>query len=281
MSELNQPPVPSDRRPTDPGQRDLEAAPKAIPTNLRLLQVLEVVTRLGVPVTPSEVNQQLGLPKPTIHRLFATLEEERLLQRDLDGRSYAPGPRLRTLALNTLSSVRVRNARLAVLQALSEEVGETCNITIPDRSEMLYLDRVETQWPLRIQLPTGTRVPLYCTASGKLYLSTLGGQQVDRYLRSLMLERRAAGTLTDPLAIKQEVAQIRRQGYSLDREEFIDGMIAVAVGVFDRQKRLAATLAFHAPVQRLNLEQAVTHLDAMHRAAEELTQIMDEGASDA
>ena len=69
-----------------------------IPTNLRLLTVLEEVARAGVPVTPTAVNDVLGLPKPTIHRLFATLEDEGFLQRDMDGRTYSPGPRLRQLA---------------------------------------------------------------------------------------------------------------------------------------------------------------------------------------
>ncbi|MDB4241029.1 IclR family transcriptional regulator, partial [Yoonia sp.] len=64
-----------------------------IPTNLRLLLLLEEVAKVGVPVTPSVVNEVMGLPKPTIHRLFATAEAEGFLQRDIDGRSYSPGRR--------------------------------------------------------------------------------------------------------------------------------------------------------------------------------------------
>ena len=82
---------------------------------MRLPPVPEAVARAGVPVTPTEVNARIGLPKPTIHRLFATLEAEGFLQRELDGRFYTPGRRLRKLATNVLSSLRVRTARLAVL----------------------------------------------------------------------------------------------------------------------------------------------------------------------
>ena len=78
-----------------------------IPTNLRLLLVLEEVARAGVPVTPTDVNAQLGLPKPTIHRLFATLEDEGFLQRDIDGRAYSPGRRFRHMATGVLSSLRI------------------------------------------------------------------------------------------------------------------------------------------------------------------------------
>ena len=96
----------------------------SIPTNLRLLIVLEEVARVGVPVTPTEVNAQLGLPKPTIHRLFATLEDEGFLQRDIDGRAYSPGRRLRGMATGVLSSLRIRAARLAILRKLGDLVGE-------------------------------------------------------------------------------------------------------------------------------------------------------------
>jgi DNA-binding IclR family transcriptional regulator len=157
------------------------AQDKGIPTTLRTLAILEEVARLGAPVTPTEVNQAIGLPKPTLHRLFASLEAEGYLMREIDGRSYSPGRRLRRMAANTLSSLRVRTARLAVLSRLADEIGETCNIATPDREGMTYLDRVETKWPLRIQLPVGTQVPFYCTASGKLYLSSLSRGFLDRY----------------------------------------------------------------------------------------------------
>ena len=75
--------------------------------------LMEEVARAGVPVTPAALCQALDLPKPTVHRLLATAEDEGFLQRDIDGRSYGPGRRMRKLAVNTLSSERVRTERLA------------------------------------------------------------------------------------------------------------------------------------------------------------------------
>ena len=114
-----------------------------IPTTLRLLLVIEQIAEAGVPVTPTEVNARIGLPKPTIHRLFNTLEAEGFLQRDMDGRTYSPGPRLRRMAGGILSSLRIRTARQAILRRLSREIGETCNISLPDRDAMIYLERVD------------------------------------------------------------------------------------------------------------------------------------------
>ena len=248
----------------------------SIPTNLRLLLILEEVARVGVPVTPTEVNAQLGFPKPTIHRLFATLENEGLLQRELDGRSYTAGRRLRRMSTNVLSSLRVRTARLAVLNALAEEIGETCNISVPDRDAMIYLDRVETKWPLRIQLPIGTHVPFYCTAAGKMYLSTLNYSHLQRFLGAARFEALTPKTITDRSELRSEIDRTRERGYAQDDGEFIEGMIALAVPIRDDQNRLLSTLSFHAPEQRLPLDRALAQLPRLLHAAAELSRLLIE-----
>lgn len=248
----------------------------SIPTNLRLLMVLEEVARAGAPITPTEVNARLGLPKPTIHRLFSTLLDEGFLQRDLGGRAYLPGARLRSLAGGVLSSTQIRTARQSILKRLSTTMGETCNIALPDGDRMVYLERVETEWPLRIQLPPGTRVPMYCTASGKMFLSTLSPRLLDAYLGQTELEARTPATYSDRAALETELAAIRARGHSEDRGEFMPDMIAVAVPILDPNKRLLATLSVHAPTQRLNLDGARACLPQLQDAARELAALVSD-----
>ncbi len=262
------------REASDVNDEEPDERGETIPTNLRLLLVLEEIAACGEPITPTDVNQRIGLPKPTIHRLFATLEAEGFLQREVDGRSYSPGPRLYRLATGVLSSVRLRTARLAVLRSLSESLGETCNLAIPDREGMTYIDRVETKWPLRIQLPVGSRIPFHCTASGKLYLSSLRKPQLDRLLESITLDAFTPATVTDKVRLLGEIEETRRQGYARDAEEYMEGMIALAVPVRDSHKRLLATLSLHAPVHRMSLPIAVRHLPRMQAAAAEMERLL-------
>nr|WP_174801382.1 IclR family transcriptional regulator [Martelella limonii] len=238
--------------------------------------VLEALAQAGSPVTPTEVNQTLGLPKPTIHRLFATLEAEGFIQREIDGRGYSPGSRLRVMSAGIMSSLRIRTARQAILTALAEEINETCNISIPDRDAMIYLERVETKWPLRIQLPVGSRVPFYCTSAGKMYLSSLDRKHVIGYLNATELTARAANTMTTPEALLEEIDRIRERGYSTDNEEFMDGMIAVAVPIRDSYGRLVSSLSFHAPLQRLTLEEAVGHVGLLNGASGKLSALISD-----
>ena len=247
-----------------------------IPTNLRLLLILEEIAGLGVAVKPMVLAEKLGLPKPTMHRLLQTAEAEGFLQRDLDGRSYGPGPRLRRLAVSAMSSEHLRTARLTILRGVAEEIGETCNLATPDREGMTYLDRVETKWPLRIQLPIGTQVPFHCTASGKMYLSTLRSNSLEAVLSARPLEARTQRTLILAGAIKDELELTRTRGYSTDDEEFMVGMIAVAVPVNDAQKRLLATLSIHAPIQRYSVGDLVGCLPVLQRAADHLSDLYNQ-----
>ena len=157
-----------------------------------------------------------------------------------------------------------------VMRGLAEDVGETCNLAAPERDGMVYLDRVETKWPLRIQLPIGTHVPFHCTASGKLYLSSLRADKLERLLGGLDFEGFTDQTITSPDALLQELSDIRSRGYSTDNEEFMEGMAAVAAPVRDSQKRFLTAIAIHAPVQRLGIKDLLDNLPRVQQAAGQL-----------
>lgn len=238
-----------------------------IPPNLRLIRLVEIVAEAGAPVSRADLTKALALPKATVHRLLSTAEQAGLLQRHIDGRSYGPGRRLHRLATQTLASERVREERVSLLSGLAEAVGETCNIAVPGRTAMIYLERVETHWPLRIQLPIGTQVPFNCTASGKMYLSSLRADRLDRLLANLPLQRNTDRSIVDRKRLVADLKDTRRRGYSRDDEEFMDGMAAIAVPITDENGRLLSTLSIHAPVQRNDVSGLVRHLDHMRKTA--------------
>ena len=178
------------------------------------------------------------------------------------------------MSMNVLSSLRIRAARLAVLNELANQVGETCNVATPDRDSMIYLDRVETKWPLRIQLPIGTAVPLHCTASGKMYLSSMQPSHLEQYLNAAMLEQKTQHTITNASKLTAELNNIRDQGFSTDNAEFMDDMIACAVPILDGRGRLVSTLSIHAPTMRMSMDDAKSHVPLMHETAAKLTKLM-------
>ncbi len=245
----------------------------------RALAILEAVAVAEGALTPTELNKGLKLPKPTIHRLCAMLADEGYLQHSLDGKGIVAGPKLRAMAVGVMAGAGGQRAALhAILEDLADNVGETCNINIPDGNAMRYLDRVEARWPLRLQLPIGTRVPLHCTASGKMFLGCLSPARRAQVVDNLTLEPRTPNTITDSTKLTAALDRVREAGYGADNEEFLEGMVAVAVPVTDDKGRLLATLALHGPTQRLTLEKAKTHIPLMRLAAERLGKLFEDGS---
>lgn len=240
---------------------------------MRLFALLEVIASRDQLFSLQDLVNETGLPKPTLHRMLQQLEAERLLQRDGDGRRYATAARLRSFAENLLFNSIRHGAQHAVLRALVEEIGESCNLTGLSGSEVVYLDRVETQAPLRFYLRAGSRVPVHCSASGKLLLAQMTPNQRRRLLAHTPLQAYTANTLTNLGALEKEIKLIRRQGYALDREEFLPGLLCAAVLVPNPTGRAHLCVALQAPTMRLSVERAQALLPSLQKAAVALSHI--------
>ncbi len=213
----------------------------------RVLDILDTVASSTKPLSATDINEVLNLPKATAHRLCAKLEARGYLLKRIDGKSYQPGNRLFDIAVGVLANSRFGATRQAILTELSEKIGETCNIAYPDGLCMAYSDRVETNAPLRLQFSIGMRVPLYCTASGKLYLSTLPKSRRKAVINKLKLEVRAKNTITNPDMLLAEIDNIERQQVSIDNQELYDDIIAIAAPITDKQGRFYSSLSNSGP----------------------------------
>lgn len=242
---------------------------------LRLMDLIEHLVREGRPLALPEVVAGTRWPKPTVHRMLQQLEQGGWLQREPDGRRYALAPRLLRLGEGALGASTQHGVRHAVLRQLVAELGESCNLTALSGAEVVYLDRVESAFPLRLELRPGTRVPLHCSASGKLFLAHLGAPRRQALLDGLTLTRHTATTLTRREALETELTTIRRQGHAFDAEEFVDGLVCIAVPVRtpgDRELRCA--LALQAPSARVPLARLPQFLPRLAQAAQALARTL-------
>jgi len=245
-------------------------------TVTRVLDILNAVADSEKPLTPTEIAEQLGIPKASVHRLCSSLEDYGYLQTRLSGRGLQSGSRLNRLAMGVLSSAPIQAQRRAVLSKLSEDIGETCNVAVPDGSEMIYFDRAETHWPVRINLQVGSRVPAFATAGGKMYLSTMSNARRARVTANTRLKRYTANTIMSQSALAADLEVTAARGYALDNEEYIQGMVALAVPIQDHHGKLFATLSFHAPAMRLSFEALTDFLPNLQAASEELSHLLDQ-----
>lgn len=241
---------------------------------MRLFALLEAIAAKDQLYSLQGLVEQTGLPKPTLHRMLQQLETAGLLQREVDGRHYGMGTRLRRLAENLLLNDSLHGARHTVLRHLVDEVGESCNITALSGSDVVYLDRVETAAPLRFYLHPGSRVPVHCSASGKIFLAQMDAPQRRRLLANGKLEAYTLKTLTDLAQIEHEIVRVRKDGYAIDNEEFLPGLLCIAALVPSATGPSNLCVAVQAPVMRMDLDKAKTLLPALQRAAARLSRIV-------
>lgn len=242
----------------------------------KALAILESVVGEERPVATTELAAKLALTKPTAHRLAVLLEKENFLQREPGTRRFVGGKRLIDLALAAVEASAREGARHAILQSLSDDVGETCNFGLLAGSEIVYLDRVESHWPLNLKFERGSRVPLHCTAIGKVLLSHLPVRQRHQLVHCVPLKAYTRNTITDPERLEAELQMIHGHGFAIDNQEYLDGVVCAAVPVTIPEVRNCAGLAVSAPLVRMDTEAARRHIPALLRAAEHMSKTFGE-----
>ncbi len=235
---------------------------------LRALTLITHIARASAPVTLAGLSSAVGLPKPTVHRLAALLEHAGFVDKEPLTRRYVVGSALVDLSFQAIRAAPGHHQIQLLLQRLSEKLEETVNLGVLSGGEVVYLDRVEASWPLRMDFRPGSRVPVHCTANGKLLLAFAPRRRREQLLSSLPTEAYTQNTITKRAVLLRELQKIRRQGYSEDNEEFLAGVCCLAVPVRDKRRRTLAGLAVSAPSARFPLERARTYLPDLQACAE-------------
>ncbi|KAA0934779.1 MULTISPECIES: IclR family transcriptional regulator [unclassified Psychrobacter] len=241
----------------------------------RVLEIIEAVSYASKPISPLELSQELDIPKPTIHRLIQNLVDEGFVTIDIGG-GIIPGKRVRNLGVELWQQRLFFNERQMILQKLVDELKETCGIGVPYHMNMIYTNRAQTTLPIQIYLPVGAKSPMWCTATGKLYLSQLPSASREKILQNLSLDKFTKNTITDIDKLNAELDRIAETGIGIDNEEFISEMVAIAVPIRDRKSRYLASLYLHAPTIRVSLDDLLTYVPRLQKAAQDIQSLVYE-----
>lgn len=236
----------------------------------KVLLILEAIANSELPLTLENISSSIGLAKPTAFRLLNILIAQGFVERDANGRRFQPSAKFRLIGINLLSGDSIRSQRIAVMKRLVDTIGETCNYNILDGNEVLYLDRIETAAPIRLNIDSGMRVPLHCTASGKLFLSYMNETQIKRIVGLEPFDYYTPKTMTSYNELVPAIKKISEQGYSIDECEYLEGSVCIAVPVRDQKNKVYAALVAHGPTSRFTLKLAEQSVAILKAAAAEL-----------
>lgn len=226
------------------GRRTLSSVANAA----RMLKQFTSMDRdLGV----TELAARLDLGKSTVHRLLATLAEERFVEQDDETGRYRLGLAAFELGAAASSPTDLHQAVLMPMSVLRIRTGETVQTAVLDGRQVVYVERLESPNTLRLFLEVGTRNDAHATGTGKCLLAYLDPTQLDRLLRDWDLPQKTPHTITDPRALRRELKETRARGWAENRHESEMGMISVAAPIRDVTKQVVAALSVAGPSDRM------------------------------
>jgi len=216
----------------------------------KAIDLLEHLHDAGAPRGITEIANALGVPKSSAHRLLKTLVRRGFAEQEASGR-YLTGPALIALGLATRDRDPIVALARPVLESEAEALGETVFLTAPRGREIVVLDKAEGRGFLRAAPTVGQRVPVAATAVGRLAMA----------FAPLRFPASAhpptaftAATQLALEAVAQEIARARREGFAINRGEWIEGLSVVAAPIFAAAEPplLAGAIAVAAPTPRLD-----------------------------
>jgi DNA-binding IclR family transcriptional regulator len=212
-------------------------------------RVLEVLAEAPAGLRLTDVAASLKMPKATAHRIIHSWVQLGYIESGLGGH-YRPGWKLFELVASHHESVDLRSVSRPHLIRINAECGETTHLTVLDRFEVLYIDKVESSEPIRVYAAIGRRAPLHATASGKAMLAHQSASFLDSYIRK-GLETFTERTIVHPADLAHELEGIRERGYAVNRGEWHREVGSIAAPVFRFDAMASAALSATMPVNAL------------------------------
>ncbi|HET8745966.1 MAG TPA: IclR family transcriptional regulator C-terminal domain-containing protein [Ramlibacter sp.] len=237
----------------------------------RGLEVIRSFSASAPRQTLTEVATRSGLTRAGARRILLTLQT--LGYVESDGKQFALTPRILDLGFAYLSSMPIWNVAEPAMEALVEQVKESCSAGVLEGTDIVYVLRVSTRKIMRNALGVGSRLPAYCTSLGRMLLAGLPDDAVLELLRASPLEPRTRHTLTDPEALLAKVQQARRQGWCLVNQELEEGLVSMAAPIVDRSGATIAALNISGQANRTpprQMQEAM--LPALRAAARDVSQ---------
>ncbi len=219
----------------------------------RALDILQCFSQERPMLSLTQLAEQMGLSKSTVHRLLTTLEARRFVSRNRTTGTYHLGYRLMEMASLVLRDADRQQWVTPYLQRLADECGETIDLAVLDGPHVVYLQVVESPQRVKIAAAVGQRLPAHCTASGKAFMAFLPDDQVAAILNA-GLTSYTSHTLVSLPDLYQELRATRERGFAISVEEYENDIHAVAAPILDAGGYPLAVIAIVGPSYRLSHE---------------------------
>jgi IclR family transcriptional regulator, KDG regulon repressor len=201
----------------------------------------------------TELARRLGLAKSSVHRLLSTLLGEGLVERNPHTGHYRLGVRLIELGDAARSRLGLSRVALPLLTDLRDQLGESVRLSVAHQSDVVVIERLDGTTAPRLPSEGPRRLPLYCSAEGKVLLAARTDTELADYLARTPFMRLTERTVTDPARLRTELIRVRRRGWAESVNEWRSGVAALAAPIRDDLGEVVAALTVYAPPNRFRV----------------------------
>ncbi len=241
---------------------------------LKALELLETLASTENSLSLSVLAEQTGYPISTTHRLLNTLAERGYVEQELQTRHYTLGSKLLTLQAQVVRHRQLIQRAFPHLNRLKQKVNGTVNLGVLSGKDAVYLESFVPDSALGFYSPPGSRMPLCCTAMGKLFLAHLEATTREEMLFSTKLEPRTPHTITSLPELRAELSRISSRGYAVDDQEYAVGVRCVAGPIYDYNGQVIAGVSATLPAEQLPLNRIEDTAALIVAACREISQSM-------
>ena len=224
-----------------------------VPAVEKAFAVLELLAADNRGYGLSEVSRLLNLPVSTAKALLSTMVRCGYLNRD-ERRHYFLAMRLITTASMALNQIELRKVAHEDLEQLTKTTGLACALSVRDNDQLVYIEKIESAGHIMPVYYAGKRMPLHCTATGKVLLAYLDESEVESIVSSAELPAYTENTIISLPLLKKELDRVRTQSYSMDNEETALGLTGIAAPVFDHNGKAVAAVGAGGTVAEVQQE---------------------------
>ncbi len=207
----------------------------------RGLEILETISRASRPLSLTEIATQNGLSKTAALRFLETLCALGYLNRGEDKR-YSLATKMLSLGFSFLNSSSLRAVAKVYVDELSNQLDKTVNLAVLDGLEILFLYRKEVRRFLKFDLQAGSRLPSYCTASGKVLLAGLEDGELKERISRMTLHQITPKTIISKEELWNEIMETRKRGYSICDQELSMDLYSIAFPLLNAEGKIIAAI---------------------------------------
>jgi len=239
-------------------------------TLLKGLMVLETINQLeGEALTLEQIAAEVGLTRSNTHRTLQTLAHAGYIRRDKETGAYLCTLKMFELGARQLANMDVRRLAPPFMRELARQTGETVHLSVLDGLDVVYVDKIDSAQPLRAYSTVGGRAPAYAVATGKALLAFQAPDYLQHYSESI--KRHTDDTHISVTALKQELADVARIGYAINRGEWRKGIGGIATPIFNGLDKVTAALGISGPLERLTNQKMAEFAPLVLNTAQELS----------